>query len=122
MTSLARQKVVEVMSSSCSRKQEPRLTKKEEECSTIGADGRTKGKERDLTHGDNQSCAGLSQLVTVSIGWQIGDVYHEQIGVCHDEKVFSTIWSNYTLEGTSIDFRWVRLAEKAERDSKNVEF
>ena len=47
----------------------------------------------------------LSQLVRVSIGWQIGEVYHEQIGLCHDEKVFSTIWSNYTLQGGSIDFR-----------------
>ena len=51
----------------------------------------------------------LSQLVRVSIGWQIGELYHEQIGLCHDEKVFSTIWSNYTLQGGSIDFRWVRL-------------
>ena len=47
----------------------------------------------------------LSELIRVSIGWQIGEVYHEQIGLCHDEKMFSTIWSNYTLLGDSIDFR-----------------
>ena len=49
--------------------------------------------------------SGLSDLVRVSIGWQLGDVYHEQIGLCHDEKIFSTIWTNYTLQGASIDFR-----------------
>ena len=49
--------------------------------------------------------SGLSDLVRVSIGWQLGDVYEEQIGLCHDEKIFSTIWSNYTLHGASIDFR-----------------
>ena len=51
--------------------------------------------------------SGLSDLVRVSIGWQLGDVYHEQIGLCHDEKIFSTIWTNYTLQGASIDFRLV---------------
>ena len=93
---------------SCSRKQEPRLVRSEELCSDVGADGRTTGStvftNKDsiyiIIHSD------LSDLVRVSIGWQLGDVYHEQIGLCHDEKVFSTIWSNYTLHGASIDFRY----------------
>ena len=49
----------------------------------------------------------------VSIGWQLGDVYHEQIGLCHDEKIFSTIWSNYTLHGASIDFRLYQTQKNA---------
>ena len=75
---------------SCSRKQEPRLVREQEECSAVGADGRSDD---------------LSQLVRVSIGWQIGDTFIEQIGICHDEKVYGTIWSNYTLHGASVDFR-----------------
>jgi len=44
-------------------------------------------------------------LVRVSIGWQIEENFIEQIGICHDEKLYSTIWSNYTLHGVNIDFR-----------------
>lgn len=47
----------------------------------------------------------LSQLVWISIGWQLEESFIEQIGVCHDEKLFATIWTNYTLYGASIDFR-----------------
>ena len=82
---------VEVETTTCSRKQEPRLVREQEECSAVGADGRSDD---------------LSQLVRVSIGWQIGDTFIEQIGICHDEKVYGTIWSNYTLHGASIDFRY----------------
>ena len=34
----------------------------------------------------------LSQLVRVSIGWQLEDTFIEQIGLCHDEKNYATIW------------------------------
>ena len=79
-----------VEATTCSRKQEPRLVREQEECSAVGADGRSDD---------------LSQLVRVSIGWQIGDTFIEQIGICHDEKVYGTIWSNYTLHGANVDFR-----------------
>ena len=44
-------------------------------------------------------------MVRVSIGWQIEDNFIEQIGLCHDERNFATIWSNYTLHGENIDYR-----------------
>ena len=66
--------------------------REQEECSAVGADGRSDD---------------LSQLVRVSIGWQIGDTFIEQIGICHDEKVYGTIWTHYTLHGSSINFRSV---------------
>ena len=73
----------------------------------VGADGRRTGEVRETLEllSDDETCSDLSDLVRVSIGWQLGDVYEEQIGLCHDEKIFSTIWSNYTLQGASIDFR-----------------
>ena len=83
---------VKVEATTCSRKQEPRLVREQEECSAVGADGRSDD---------------LSQLVRVSIGWQIGDTFIEQIGICHDEKVYGTIWTHYTLHGSSINFRSV---------------
>ena len=66
------------------------MTREMTPCSNVGADGRMDD---------------LSQLVRVSIGWQVGDNFIEQIGLCHDEKLYSTIWSNYTLHGASIDYR-----------------
>ena len=79
-----------VEATTCSRKQEPRLTRDMTPCSDVGADGRMDD---------------LSQLVRVSIGWQIEDNFIEQIGLCHDEKLYSTIWTNHTLHGENIDFR-----------------
>ena len=102
-----------VEGASCSRRQEPRLIRTEEKCSEVGADGRTDGLILGSTSPRLTTfILDLSELVRVSIGWQIGEVYHEQIGICHDEKVFSTIWSNYTLQGGSIDFRLADLSEK----------
>ena len=97
---------MEVAAASCSRRQEPRLLRSEEQCSDTGADGRTTGGQTvTLLRKLSRTDSGLSELVRVSIGWQIGEVYHEQIGLCHDEKLYSTIWSNYTLHGANIDFR-----------------
>merc|ERR1719322_2157249 len=81
---------VSVETATCSRKQEARLVRDNQVCSDVGADGRLND---------------LSQLVRVSIGWQIEENFIEQIGICHDEKLYSTIWSNYTLHGVNIDFR-----------------
>ena len=47
----------------------------------------------------------LSYLTRASIGWKIDGVYKEQIGLCIDEKMFATIWTNHTLHGAYIDFR-----------------
>ena len=74
----------------CSRKQEPRLTRVSATCADTGADGRTDD---------------LSQLVKISVGWMIQENFVEQIGLCHDEKMFATIWTNHTLHGQSINFR-----------------
>ena len=51
------------------------------------------------------NCSDLTALVWISIGWQLEESFIEQIGVCHDEKVFATIWTNFTLHGASIDYR-----------------
>ena len=47
----------------------------------------------------------LGSLVKVSIGWQIGETFIQQIGLCIDESTYSTVWSTYTLHGASIAFR-----------------
>ena len=53
----------------------------------------------------NQSlCSELSYLTRATIGWKIDGVYKEQIGLCIDEKMFATIWTNHTLHGANIDF------------------
>ena len=99
-----------VEDATCSRRQEPRLVRNPEVCSAVGADGRKDGEEKKflglmdaLT--DDAIDADLSELVWISIGWQLEESFIEQIGVCHDEKLFATIWTNYTLYGASIDFR-----------------
>jgi hypothetical protein len=81
---------IAVEKATCSRKQEPRLERTAQQCSPVGADGRMDG---------------LETLVRVSIGWQVGQDYIEQIGLCIDEKMYATLWSNHTLHGASIDLR-----------------
>eukprot|EP00090_Calanus_glacialis_P045179 TRINITY_DN8232_c0_g1_i1.p1 TRINITY_DN8232_c0_g1~~TRINITY_DN8232_c0_g1_i1.p1 ORF type:complete len:472 (-),score=119.75 TRINITY_DN8232_c0_g1_i1:256-1671(-) len=81
---------VSVEAASCNKKQEPLLVRREEVCSPVGADGREDG---------------LSELTRVSIGWNIGGKFKEQIGLCVDERMFATIWTNHTLHGANIDFR-----------------
>eukprot|EP00088_Acartia_fossae_P004726 TRINITY_DN12039_c0_g1_i1.p1 TRINITY_DN12039_c0_g1~~TRINITY_DN12039_c0_g1_i1.p1 ORF type:complete len:466 (+),score=83.33 TRINITY_DN12039_c0_g1_i1:41-1438(+) len=83
-------KKVSVEKATCSRRQEPRLLKTQEECSSIGGDGRT---------------SDFADLFTVQIGFMIGDKFIEQIRLCQDEKVYATIWTNHTVHGQSIDFR-----------------
>merc|ERR1719334_447605 len=75
---------------SCSQKQEPRLVRTQKECAPLGSDGRTKG---------------LDSLVHVSIGWQIGSKFVEQISLCVDESNFGTLWTKHTVRGASIEFR-----------------
>jgi len=81
---------INVEEASCSRKQEPRLIRSQEKCSRVGSDGRRKN---------------LKSLVRVSIGWQLGDIFREQIGLCVDEENYGTIWTNHTVRGASISFR-----------------
>jgi hypothetical protein len=81
---------IAVEKASCSRKQEPRLERTAQQCSPVGADGRT---------------VGLDTLVRVSIGWHVGTDYIEQIGLCIDETTYGTLWTNHTLYGASIDLR-----------------
>lgn len=83
-------KQVDVESVSCNRRQEPRLLKTQEECSSIGADGRT---------------SDLSELYLVQIGWMIRETFVEQIRLCQDEKTYGTIWTNHTVLGANINFR-----------------
>eukprot|EP00092_Neocalanus_flemingeri_P008407 GFUD01009063.1.p1 GENE.GFUD01009063.1~~GFUD01009063.1.p1 ORF type:complete len:458 (-),score=83.36 GFUD01009063.1:40-1413(-) len=79
-----------VEAASCNRRQEPVIIRKKEECSPVGADGRTEE---------------LSSLVRVAIGWDIDDNFIEQIGLCHDEFLYATIWAKYTMHGANIAFR-----------------
>merc|ERR1712106_999847 len=81
---------VSVESASCNKKQEPLLMRRAEHCSPVGADGR-----------DDD----LSELTRTSIGWNIDGKYKEQIGLCIDERMFATIWTNHTLHGANIDYR-----------------
>lgn len=81
---------VSVEAASCNTKQEPLLLRRQEQCSPVGADGRAEG---------------LGVLTRASIGWRIDGKYKEQIGLCVDEKIFATIWTNHTLHGANIDFR-----------------
>merc|ERR1711997_100552 len=81
---------VTVEKTSCNRKQEPLIKKTYENCSSKGADSRPDD---------------LGTLARLSIGWQIGASYMEQIGLCIDEKMYSTIWTRHTVHGTSINFR-----------------
>jgi len=81
---------VSVEAASCNKKQEPLLLRRKEQCSPVGADGR-----------DDD----LSELTRASIGWSIDGKYKEQIGLCIDEKMFATIWTNHTLHGANIDYR-----------------
>lgn len=79
-----------VESATCNKKQEPRLVRSQEQCAPIGTDGRT----------DN-----LESLWRVAIGWQVGERFIEQIGLCVDESNYGTLWTNHTLHGASIAFR-----------------
>ena len=49
-------------------------------------------------------CLDLTELVRASISWKIDDKYIEQIGLCIDERMFTTIWTNHTVHGASIDY------------------
>merc|ERR1712002_190777 len=80
---------INVEEASCNRKQEPRLSLVKEQCSPVGADGR---RRKDT-------------LVRVSLGWQLGDSYIEQIHACVDTKFAGTLWTNHTVHGASIDFQ-----------------
>lgn len=107
------QSVFSVEDATCSRRQEPRLVRNPETCSAVGADGRKEGEEKKFVRClmTNGISSDLSELVWISIGWQLEESFIEQIGVCHDEKLFATIWTNYTLYGASIDFRLRRKIE-----------
>lgn len=82
------QDVVDVEAASCNKKQEPRISRSNELCAPIGADGRF----TELS----------GKLVRVSLGWEINGIYKEQIGMCVDEQVYGTIWTNHTIHGASI--------------------
>jgi len=84
------QTTVAVEAASCNKKQEPLLVRRQELCSPVGADGREEG---------------LSELTRVSIGWNLSGKFLEQIGLCVDERMFATIWTNHTIHGANIDFR-----------------
>ena len=79
------QSLFTVEDASCSRKQEPRLTRVSEECSKVGADGRTDGIINVLDNIKYHSrkiviiniFSDLSQLIRVSIGWQINENFIE---------------------------------------------
>ena len=47
----------------------------------------------------------MSDLAKYSIGWKIGSKYQKQIGICVDEKLFGTIWTNHLLHGANIEFQ-----------------
>jgi hypothetical protein len=97
---------VEAASLSCNKKQEPLLIRREEECSPVGADGRVDGGIYGIRFYFHHVCVlGLADLTRVSIGWNIGRKFIEQIGLCVDERMFATIWTKYTLHGANIDFR-----------------
>ena len=66
------------------------MVRSQEQCSPSGLDGRL---------------GNLESLVKVSIGWQIGETFIEQIGLCIDELNYGTLWSTYTLQGASIAYR-----------------
>ena len=85
-----RTKRIQVEKATCSRKQEPRLVRSQEQCSPVGTDGRA---------GD------LETLVRVSLGWQFQDTFIKQIELCVDESNFGTLWSRHTVHGASIAFR-----------------
>jgi len=79
-----------VEKATCSRKQEPRITRTQSQCSPVGSDGRTEG---------------LDSLVRVSLGWQLDFKFIEQIGMCVDETNYGTVWTNHTVHGASIGFK-----------------
>jgi len=81
---------VAVEAASCNRRQEPLLMRRQEVCAPVGADGR---------EGD------LDKLTRASIGWRLDGKFKEQIGLCLDEKLYATIWTNHTLHGASIEYR-----------------
>jgi len=81
---------INVGSLTCNLRQEPRLVRTQEQCSPIGADGTTNN---------------INNLWLIQIGWQINDTFIEQIRICHDESIYSTIWTNHTIYGASINSR-----------------
>ena len=87
---LASSEKVSVEKATCSKKQEPEIKRKQEQCSPVGSDGRTDQ---------------LQSLEKVSIGWQIEGTFIEQIGLCIDESKFGTIWTKHTVRGASIGLR-----------------
>ena len=87
---LASSEKVSVEKATCSKKQEPEIKRKQEQCSPVGSDGRTDQ---------------LQSLEKVSIGWQIEGTFIEQIGLCIDESNFGTIWTKHTVRGASIGLR-----------------
>ena len=82
-----------VENASCNRKQEPRLTRTQEQCASVGSDGRIDQ---------------LETLQKVSLGWNIESTFIEQIGLCIDESNFGTIWTNHTLRGASIALKDIK--------------
>jgi len=103
------QKPVSVEKTSCSKRQEPRISRTKGKCARAGADGRRKG---------------LNLLTRVSIGWNISGIFHEQIGLCVDETMFATLWTNHTIHGANIAFRDIDSGRPAFRadTSKNHRF
>jgi len=61
-----------------------------DKCSPVGADGL-------------ESKKGI--LERVSLGWQVGDSYIEQIQACFDTEFDSTLWANHTVHGSSIKYK-----------------
>jgi len=85
------QKTVSIESASCNRKQEPKMRRWKELCAPIGVDGRF----TDLS----------GKLSRVSIGWEIEGNFIEQVGLCIDEAVYGTLWTNHTIHGANIAFQ-----------------
>jgi len=83
------QSKVGVESVGCSQRQEPQIISESAPCSPVGADGRK---------------TDLGSLVKASIGWNITGHFIQQISLCIDEKVFSTIWTAHTIHGKNIMF------------------
>nr|XP_040570009.1 uncharacterized protein LOC121119415 [Lepeophtheirus salmonis] len=83
-------KIVKVEILSCTSKVYPQLERKSVKCSPVGADDR-------LTD--------LDDLVLINVGFNFSSSYSPLMNICHDEKVYGTIWTHHTIRGESINNR-----------------
>ena len=71
---------VDVVAATCNRRQEPVITRQQEECPPLGADCRTDGEKSSGVFLLQPSCPQiLGSLTRVVIGWDIEDKYVQQV-------------------------------------------